>query len=65
MGTIIIKVPQEIHIEYEIDNLEIAENLLETIKHIEQQPKTVENNILMGLFADEAELIDQVNESAM
>ncbi|MEN8217284.1 MAG: hypothetical protein ABFS56_13130 [Pseudomonadota bacterium] len=32
MGTITLKVPQDIHLEYQIDNLKMVEQLLEWLK---------------------------------
>lgn len=65
MGTIIIKVPQELHEEYEIDNLEVVAELLHTIKRMQKQQKMAENALLTGLFSDEAALMDQITELAM
>ncbi|RKZ40151.1 MAG: hypothetical protein DRQ49_09290 [Gammaproteobacteria bacterium] len=66
MGTIVLKVPQNISVKYEIDNLKIIEPFLNLLKHLEPAaPQPVKNNSLLGLFADDAEVIDYVTESAM
>ncbi len=65
MGNIIIKVPENIHKEYETDNLEIIRNLLKYLSNIELKSKTAENDILSGLFSDESDMIDEITESAM
>ncbi|MCP4344136.1 MAG: hypothetical protein GY795_01245 [Desulfobacterales bacterium] len=44
MGTITIKIPENIQEEYEIDNQEIIENILNTLRHIELKSKTAEND---------------------
>ena len=65
MGTIIIKVPQEIQVECEINDAKSASILLETVKNMEKIPEATDYDTLTGLFADEVELIDQITEWAM
>jgi len=38
MGTITLKVPQDIHLEYQIDNAKIVIQLLEWLQLIQKQP---------------------------
>jgi len=65
MGTITLKVPQDIHLEYQIDSSKMMEQLLEWLKPLQKTKQYVENDKLLGLFADDADLIDQITESAM
>lgn len=65
MGTITIKVPKNINIEYKVDSVEATENLLEKLNEMKMKSESVKLDKLLGLFADEAELIDNVTESAM
>jgi len=65
MGTITIKVPKDINLEYKIDSVEATENLLENLNEMKMKSESVKLDKLLGLFADEAELIDNVIESAM
>ena len=65
MGTITIKVPKDINIEYKVDSVEATENLLEKLNEMKMKSDSVEFDKLLGLFADEAELLDNVTESAM
>ncbi|WP_069470748.1 hypothetical protein [Candidatus Marithrix sp. Canyon 246] len=37
MGTITLKVPQDIQLEYQIDNAKMAVQLLEWLKHLQTQ----------------------------
>lgn len=37
MGTIKLKVPQDIHLEYQIDNAKMVVQLLEWLKHLQTQ----------------------------
>ncbi len=63
MGTITLNVPQDIHLEYQINSLKLMDQLLDWLKPLKPQP--VNNGSLLGLFADDADLIDQITESAM
>ena len=65
MGTITIKVPKDINIEYKVDSVEATENLLEKLNEMKMKSESVELDKLLGLFADEVELLDHVTESAM
>jgi hypothetical protein len=65
MGTITIKVPIDINIEYKVDSVEATENLLEKLNEMKMKSESVELDKLLGLFADEAELLDHVTESSM
>ena len=65
MGTITIKVPKNINLEYKVDSVEATENLLEKLNEMKMKSESVKLDKLLGLFADEAELIDNVIESAM
>lgn len=62
MGAITIRIPQDIEVEYKLEELKTVEQLLERLKQL--QPDVVENE-LVGLFADEFELVDNIIESAM
>ena len=65
MGTITIKVPKDINIEYKVESVEATENLLEKLNEMKMKSESVELDKLLGLFADEAVLLDHVTESAM
>jgi hypothetical protein len=65
MGTITIKVPQNIHLEYEVDNTAIMENLLDKLQSLVLKADVTTPDRLLGLFADKAELLDAVTESVM
>ncbi len=65
MGTITIKVPQDIHVEYQIDRSDLIDNIIEKLKEIKLEPTTTKPDRLLGLFAEDAELLDQITESAM
>jgi len=65
MGTITIKVPKNINLEYKVDSVEATENLLENLNEMKMKSESVKLDKLLGLFADEAELIDNVIETAM
>jgi hypothetical protein len=65
MGTITIIVPKDINIEYKVDSVEATENLLEILNEMKMKSESVKLDKLLGLFADEAELLDHVTKSAM
>ncbi len=65
MGTITIKVPKDINIEYKVDSVEATENLLEKLNEMKMKSESVKLDKLLGLFSDEAELLDHVTESVM
>ena len=65
MGIITIKVPKDINIEYKVEGVEATENLLEKLNGMKMKSESVELDKLLGLFADESELLDNVTELAM
>jgi len=65
MWTITIKIPKDINIEYKVESIEAAENILEKLNEMKMKPEPVELDKLLGLFADEPELVDNVTESVM
>ena len=60
MGTITIKVPQNVQLEYEIDNVSVAEQLLTQFASKPPALREVKQDRLLGLFAGEAELLDEI-----
>lgn len=67
MGNITIHIPQDIEIQYKIDNWLMTKALLETINDMMlrgELEREVEDELL-GLFSDETELLDQIVESSM
>ena len=65
MGTITIKVPKDIKVEYELESVEETENLIQRLKEIRIKPLAAKPDHLMGLFSDDVELMDHITESAM
>jgi len=65
MGTITIKVPQKIHIEYRVSNMELTESIIEKLKNMRLTPSEKKANSILGLFANDAELVDRATELAM
>jgi hypothetical protein len=67
MGDIRIHVPQQIHIEYTIRNGLLTKHLLDLLNTLMLQgkPGTGEHDDLLGLFTDQAELLDQITGSIM
>jgi hypothetical protein len=67
MGDIMIHVPQNIHIEYTIENELFTKNLLELLNTLmlKYKPKKGESDGLLGVFAEKAELLDEITESIM
>jgi len=55
MGTITIKVPQNIHIEYRVSNMELTESIIEKLKNMRLTPSEKKANSILGLFANDAE----------
>jgi len=51
MGVIIIKVPQDIKLEYEIENSEATEELIRTLKGIKNESKELEDDVV-GIWKD-------------
>jgi hypothetical protein len=62
MGTITIRILQDIEVEYQLEDLKAVEQVLEKLKQL--QPDVIEDE-LTGLFADELELLDDITKSAM
>ncbi len=62
MGTIILTVPEDIHLEYQFDSLKMMAPLLDWLKDSQKTKQPIENDKLLGLFADDVELIDQITE---
>ncbi|RKZ82564.1 MAG: hypothetical protein DRR19_20430 [Candidatus Parabeggiatoa sp. nov. 1] len=66
MGIITLKVPQDIHLEYQIDSFKVMAQLLHWLKHLEQtKQQPVKHDRLLGLFADDADFSEQITEPAM
>jgi hypothetical protein len=67
MGNIMIHVPQHIHIEYTLENGLLTKRLLDLLNTmmLQNKPQDDEYDSLLGLFADQSELLDQVTEFAM
>ncbi len=51
MGTITLKVPQNIHLEYQIDSSKRVEQLLEWLNPIQNQ--SLENNSIVEVYSQE------------
>ena len=62
-----IHVPQQIHIEYTVENGRLTQRVLDLLNAImlRNDPHVREQDRILGLFADQADLLDQVTESAM
>ena len=50
MGTITIKIPQDIFREYELDNVAVTELLLSRLQALQPEPKLFAPDSLAGLF---------------
>lgn len=67
MGSITITVPQNIQINYRLQNMAFTKTLLDMLNALmlrSSAPEAAEDRLL-GLFADDAALIDDVTEQAM
>lgn len=69
MGDITIHVPQRIHIEYTLEYDNLTRHLLDILntlilRHFPTRQEHTRNEV-MGLFADQPDLLDQVTEQAM
>lgn len=69
MGNIMIRVPQHIQVEYTLDSALLTQRVLELLNTVILQhnasSQPVNTDHLLGLFAEEADVLDQVVESAM
>ena len=67
MGNITIHIPQQIHIEYTIDNRLMAKELLDLLNTtiLRTELESGKPNRLLGLFSDQADLLDETIERAM
>ena len=67
MGSITITVPQNIQVNYTVENVSLTRSLLDLLNAImlRSSPEHREDDSLLGLFADKSDLIDQVTELAM
>ena len=64
MGVIRINVPQNIQVEYFVSASKLIDQLLEQLQQM-GTPTPIGQDLLLGLFADDSELVDTVTESAM
>jgi hypothetical protein len=69
MGDIMIHVPQRIHIEYTLEYDNLTRHLLDILNTLILQRVPTRQadpgNELLGLFADQPDLLDHVTEQAM
>lgn len=70
MGNIKIHVPQHIQVEYTLDSALLTRRVLELLnmlilQHNTTSSQSANTDRLLGLFAEEADALDQVVESAM
>ncbi len=69
MGDIMIHVPQHIQIEYTLDSAQLTQRVLELLNTVilrsDAPTQSGDTDHLLGLFADHADMVDQVVESAM
>lgn len=67
MGDILIHVPQNINIEYTLGNGPLTEHLIELLNIVllGNETETSEQDSLLGLFAGQADLLDEITESIM
>ncbi|MCI5157428.1 MAG: hypothetical protein D3906_03135 [Candidatus Electrothrix sp. AUS1_2] len=70
MGNIKIHVPQHIQVEYTLDSAPLTQRVLELLnmlilRHNTTSSQSANKDHLLGLFAEEADALDQVVESAM
>ena len=70
MGNIKIHVPQHIQVEYTLDSAPLTQRVLELLnmlilRHNTTSSQSANTDHLLGLFAEEADILDQVVESAM
>lgn len=70
MGNITIRIPQQVHIEYTLKNARLTGRILDLLNALflrgdNSVKKNTQNDQLLGLFSDQADLFDQVTESAL
>jgi hypothetical protein len=69
MGDIMIHVPQHIQVEYTLDSAQLTQRVLDLLNTVILRHTTSSQSAgtdhLLGLFAEEADVLDQVVESAM
>ncbi len=69
MGDIMIHVPQHIQIEYTVDSAQLTQRVLDLLNRVilrnDASAQSGDTDHLLGLFADQADMVDQVVESAM
>lgn len=67
MGNITIHIPQPIHIAYTIHNRLMTKELLDLLNTmiLRNEPENGKPNCLLGLFTDQADLLDQMTERVM
>ena len=69
MGNIMIHVPQHIQVEYTLDSAQLTQHVLDLLNTVilrsEASGQSTETDHLLGLFAEQADVLDQVVESAM
>jgi len=58
MGTLVIRIPEDVNAEYELSNSEIVKKLFNILNLKAEKPKNIRKDRLAGLFEDNAELID-------
>ena len=69
MGDIMIHVPQHIQVEYTLDSGQLTQRVLDLLNRVilrnEASPQSGDVDHLLGLFAEQADVLDHVVESAM
>lgn len=69
MGDIMIHVPQHIQVEYTLDSAQLTQRVLDLLNTVilrhNTSSQSANTDHLLGLFAEEADVLDQVVESAM